>query len=254
MAEMTLNQILGTKNSGKMTLIGKESGKVYDLPFINGVTVNTDVEDATYAYANGKTKKVTFSGEKDGSISFKTDLYTIELLSFITSSPIKTGEAEVFKTEIFEPNTEEVTKLTLKNEANKILAVDVIDIDGVKQESLENVSLSSTNKKEITVTVPAGKRVKVFYLITVAEATKITVKDSPQIVEAFTAYIDVISTKSDTKGGGEVCLQITCPNTKPEGGLNLEFSGDSISQYEFSLTLTPDENNRLYDYVILAES
>lgn len=253
MAEMTLNQILGTKNSGKMTLIGKETGKVYDFPFINSVSVKTDAKESDYAYANGITKKVTFAGEKDGSISFKTDLYTIELLSFITSSPITVGETEVFKTEIFEAGASELSKLTLKNEASKVLAVDIVDIDEVKQESLE-AELSSSNKNEITVTVPAGKRVKVFYLTKITEATKITVNDKPQIVEAFTAYIDVISTKSDTKGGGQVCLQITCPNTRPEGGLSLDFDGNSVSQYEFSLTLTPDEKNRLYDYVILAES
>ena len=130
MAEMTLNQILGTKNSGKMTLIGKETGKVYDFPFINSVSVKTDAKESDYAYANGITKKVTFAGEKDGSISFKTDLYTIELLSFITSSPITVGETEVFKTEIFEIEhiirmDEMIDKETLRRSINNYNNIDM---------------------------------------------------------------------------------------------------------------------------------
>lgn len=252
MAENKLNQILGTKNSGKMTLVGKESGTLYDFPFINGITTDITAEDAEYAYANGKTKKVTFTGDREGSLTFKSDLYTAELLSFVTGSPIKVGETEILKTQIFNSSSDEQTELTLDNEATKVLSVDVIDIDGIRQESLQ-AELSSTDKKKITVTVSAGKKVKVFYLTKVTGAGSISIKETQEINEAFTAYIDVISVKSDNKGGGQVCLQIICPNARPKGELSLELDGSSISQYEFNLTLTPDEDKELCNFVILAE-
>lgn len=246
-----LNQILGTKNSGKITLIGKESGKVYDIPYINGVSLSTETQDPDYAYANGVTKKVTFTNPREGSISFSSDLYTAELLSLITGSPIKTSAVEVFKTKTFESN---LSNLQLDEQATKLLGVDVVDVDGVKIESLSGFALDSDNKTITGITPGDAKAIKVFYLTSVSEATSMSIKDQQEIVEAYTAYIDVISTKSDNAGGGQVCLQIVAPNTKPDGSISLEFAGDSISSYEFSFTLTPDEKNTLYHYYILAET
>lgn len=246
-----LNQILGTKNSGKITLIGKESGKVYDIPYINGVSLSTETQDPDYAYANGVTKKVTFTNPREGSISFSSDLYTAELLSLITGSPIKTSAVEVFKTKTFESN---LNSLQLDEQATKLLGVDVVDVDGVKIESLSGFALDSDNKTITGITPGDAKAIKVFYLTSVSEATSMSIKDQQEIVEAYTAYIDVISTKSDNAGGGQVCLQIVAPNTKPDGSISLEFAGDSISSYEFSFTLTPDEKNTLYHYYILAET
>lgn len=247
-----LNQILGTKNSGKITLIGKESGKVYDIPYINGVSLSTETQDPDYAYANGVTKKVTFTNPREGSISFSSDLYTAELLSLITGSPIKTSAVEVFKTKTFESN---LSNLQLDEQATKLLGVDVVDVDGVKVESLTGFALDSDSKTITGISVPHdAKAIKVFYLTSVSEVTSMSIKDQQEIVEAYTAYIDVISTKSDNAGGGQVCLQIVAPNTKPDGSISLEFAGDSISSYEFSFTLTPDEKNTLYHYYILAET
>lgn len=247
-----LNQILGTKNSGKITLVGKESGKIFDIPYINGVSLSTETQDPDYAYANGVTKKVTFTNPREGSISFNSDLYTAELLSLITGSPIQSSEVEVFKTKVFEG--EELTTLILPEEATKLLGVDFVDIDGVKISSVEGASLDSDNKTITGVTVGSNKWVKAFYLTAKTDTTNMSIKDQQEIVEAYTAYIDVISTKSDNAGGGQVCLQIVAPNTKPDGSISLEFAGDSISSYEFSFTLTPDEKNTLYHYYILAES
>lgn len=247
-----LNQILGTKNSGKITLVGKESGKIFDIPYINGVSLSTETQDPDYAYANGVTKKVTFTNPREGSISFNSDLYTAELLSLITGSPIQSSEVEVFKTKVFEGD--ELTTLKLPEEATKLLGVDFVDIDGVKISSVEGATLDSDKKTIIGVTVDDNKWVKAFYLTAKTDTTNMSIKDQQEIVEAYTAYIDVISTKSDNAGGGQVCLQIVAPNTKPDGSISLEFAGDSISSYEFSFTLTPDEKNTLYHYYILAES
>lgn len=247
-----LNQILGTKNSGKITLVGKESGKIFDIPYINGVSLSTETQDPDYAYANGVTKKVTFTNPREGSISFNSDLYTAELLSLITGSPIQSSEVEVFKTKVFEGD--ELTTLKLPEEATKLLGVDFVDIDGVKISSVEGATLDSDKKTITGVTVDDNKWVKAFYLTAKTDTTNMSIKDQQEIVEAYTAYIDVISTKSDNAGGGQVCLQIVAPNTKPDGSISLEFAGDSISSYEFSFTLTPDEKNTLYHYYILAES
>ena len=169
-----LNQILGTKNSGKITLIGKESGKVYDIPYINGVSLSTETQDPDYAYANGVTKKVTFTNPREGSISFSSDLYTAELLSLITGSPIKTSAVEVFKTKTFESN---LNSLQLDEQATKLLGVDVVDVDGVKIESLSGFALDSDNKTITGITPGDAKAIKVFYLTSVSDVTSMSIKD-----------------------------------------------------------------------------
>ena len=156
-----------------------------NLDFANTTTTEMSGE-AVYAYGGkGHPKRVTFHGDRGGTIAFETQMKTAKLYSLITGASLETA-AKFLKREVVKCGT--AGKLTVSG-TPVVGTVNVFKADD--DCGTELTATATASSKEITVTdATANDSYIVYYMTELTEKVrKINIK-STTFPRGFTVYGD----------------------------------------------------------------
>ena len=223
-------------------------------PFLSVDYANTSSVELTgenvYAYGGkGHPKKVTFSGEKGGTMTVETQIQTPKLWELMsggtssnTASYIKRIETKVGST----------SKITLE-ETNTIDAGSVC-VYKADDTELKTELKSTVSGKDITLTdsdsVTEGTPVVVFYGVTRQDVYNINIK-STSFPKAFAVYGD---TYMKTEDDDILPYRLTVYKAVPQPNMTLSFANNGDpGTVTITLDLMEDKNHNMVDLTLLPE-
>lgn len=228
-------------------------------PFLNfpyaNVTTHELSGEAVYAYGGeGHPKRVSFNGEKGGTISFETQMQTPKLYAFITGAELTTG-ANFLKKEKVKCAT--AGKLTLSKTPIEGTIFVYKENDDCGKELSGTFSVSSeSGTNEITFTAGSEGSDAILvnnsyyvYYQTAGSASSITIPiKSNTFPKSFMAYASTYM-----KGEDDVIYtyQLKAYKCMPQSNFSVSFSnsGDPAS-ITITCDLMVDGSNNLVDYLL----
>lgn len=217
-------------------------------PFLNVDYANVSTTELTgesvYAYGGwGHPKRITFFGERGGTISFETQITPFKLYSMITGAEVETG-ANWLKREVV--TATEAGKLTISDTTASEVSVFAFDDDcGTEIEG------ASVTGGAVTATgVKKDDKYVVYYMQTLTEAKKLSITNTT-FPSYFTAYAE---TKDKTENGEDALYRLVAYKCAPQTDFSLEFSntGDPAS-ITVTCDLMLDEDGNMLDMILSDE-
>lgn len=216
-------------------------------PFLNADYGNVSTTEMTgesvYAYGGwGHPKRITFYGERGGTIAFETQITPFKLYSLITGGEIQDG-ANWLKREVVTATAADT--LTISDETATTASVFAYDDDC----GTEITATASSGTVSATGVV-SGEKYVVYYAQTVSEAKKLSVK-STTFPSYFTAYAE---TKDKTEEGVDVLFRLIAYKCAPQTDFSLEFSnsGDPAT-VTITCDLMADDDDNILDMILVDE-
>lgn len=219
-------------------------------PFLNvdyaNVTTSEMTGESVYAYGGwGHPKRVTFFGERGGTISFETQITPFKLYSLMTGGEIESGASWVKRTVV---TATEAGKLTISDSGATGISVFAYEDDcGTEiSGSLSTGTFTAGTDSEIK----KDSRYVAYYTVELASAHKISIK-STTFPNYFTAYME---TKDKTEAGDDVWFRMIAYKCAPQTDFSLEMSnsGDPASvTVTCDLMVDSDNEDKILDMILL---
>lgn len=221
-------------------------------PFLAVDYANTSSVELTgenvYAYGGkGHPKKVTFSGEKGGTMTIETQIQTPKLWELMSGGTSSSTAKYLKKVEAVVASENKIT-LTEDKTIDKG-SVCVYKADDVE---LATELKCTVNSKDITLTdtVEAGTKVIVFYGITRDDVYNINIK-STNFPKAFSVYGD---TYMKTEDDDIFPYRLTVYKAVPQPNMSLSFANNGDpGTVTITLDLMEDKNHNMLDLTLLPE-
>lgn len=221
-------------------------------PFLAVDYANTSSVELTgenvYAYGGkGHPKKVTFSGEKGGTMTIETQIQTPKLWELMSGGTSSSTAKYLKKVEAVVATEK---KITLTEEKT----IDEGSVCVYKADDLElkNELKCTVNEKEITLTdsTDQGTKVVVFYGITRDDVYNINIK-STNFPKAFTVYGD---TYMKTEDDDIFPYRLTVYKAVPQPNMSLSFANNGDpGTVTITLDLMEDKDHNMLDLTLLPE-
>lgn len=216
-------------------------------PFLNVDYANVSTAELTgesvYAYGGwGHPKRITFFGERGGTIGFETQITPFKLYSMLTGGNVEKSAMWLKREEV---TCSEEGQLTISD--TNTTAVDVFSIEDDCGTPLEaSVTGGTVTCSEAT----QGNKYVVYYMQELSNVQKISVT-STTFPSYFTAYME---TKFKNEDGDENLYRMIAYKCAPQANLSLSFSnnGDPAS-LTVTCDLMIDENDNMLDMLLIDE-
>ncbi len=220
-------------------------------PFLNldyaNVTTTELTGESVFAYGGkGHPKRVSFSGERGGTITIETQIQTVKLWQLITGG-------EISKSAKFVTRVEKVV-----GTGGKTITLDEAPIAGTvvvyKADDDCGAELANTvADKTITLTtaLSEGDKVVVYYMKEVTDKVqRISIK-STSFPKCFTVYGDTIM---KTEGDEVLPYHLVAAKCAPQSNLTLSYSnnGDPAS-LSIQADLLSDQDDNILDLILIEE-
>ena len=222
------------------------------LPFLNLDFANTSSTELTgetvFAYGGkGHPKRVSFSGEKGGTLTIETQMQSVKLWQMITGGSLAKS-SEYVKREVL--SVVETKKVTLSEEPAAGTTVNIYKIDDDCGTDLKG----SVSTKEVTITgeVSTGDQVVVYYTKEAKEKAQVINIKSTSFPKAFTVYGD---TYMKTEEDDILPYRLVAYKCVPQSNMTLSFanSGDP-GTVTITCDLMADKDNNILDLILEEES
>lgn len=187
--------------------------------------------ETTYATGGaGGVRRVAFNGEKQATLTFETQIYSLKHLALLAGRDIEQGEQTIFKAEVLAVE-EDGGEMKINLSKIPINSQSLTVFKYVNGESTEEVQVTEVtgNSAVLEGSLASGTEVQAFYQWkTASNSPKVTftAKDFPQYVEIVgdTPWVDEVA-------GDIVAAQLRYYKAKlqPNFTLNLANSGDPTS-------------------------
>lgn len=216
-------------------------------PYLNVNYANVSTAGLTgesvYAYGGwGHPKRITFYGERGGTIGFETQITPFKLYAMLTGSEIETSAKWLKREEVTATADGSLTITNTKATAVTVFAAE----DDCGTEMTATVASG-----KVTATgVKSGTKYVVYSMEDLADVQKISVK-STTFPNYFTAYME---TKDKTEDGEEKLFRMVAYKCAPQAEVSLEFSnnGDPAT-LSVTCDLMVDDDDNLLDMILLDE-
>lgn len=216
-------------------------------PFLNVDYANVSTTEMTgesvYAYGGwGHPKRITFYGERGGTIAFETQITPFKLYSLITGAEVEAG-ANWLKREVITATA--AGTLTISDKTATAVSVFTYDDDcGVELEA--TVASGTVTADSVT----ADTKYVVYYTQTLPEAKKLSIT-STTFPSYFTAYAE---TKDKTEEGVDALFRLVAYKCAPQTDFSLEFSnsGDPAT-ITITCDLMADDDGNMLDMILADE-
>lgn len=221
-------------------------------PFLNldfaNVTTTELTGESVFAYGGkGHPKRVSFAGERGGTITIETQIQTVKLWQLITGGEVsKTAE---FVTRIETAVGEDGKTITLSD----VPAIDSVVVYKADDDCGTELVISSVDDKKVTLTnaLPIGDKVIVYYIKELdGNVERISIK-STSFPKNFIVYGDTIM---KTDNDELLPLKMTAYKCAPQSNMSLSFTNNGDPG---SLTITADllcdEDNNILDLALIGE-
>lgn len=218
------------------------------LPFLNLDFANTSSTELTgetvFAYGGkGHPKRVSFSGEKGGTLTIETQIQSVKLWQMITGGNLAKSSKYV-KREVL--SVVEANKVTLSEEPAAGTTVNIYKIDDDCGTDLKG----NVSTKEVTITgeVSIGDQVVVYYTKEVTTGVQTINIKSTSFPKAFTVYGD---TYMKTEDDDILPYRLIAYKCVPQSNMTLSFanSGDP-GTVTITCDLMADKDNNILDLVL----
>lgn len=215
-------------------------------PFLNvdyaNVTTTDMTGESTFAYGGwGHPKRITFYGERGGTIAFETQITPFKLYSLMTGADVETG-ANFMKREVV---TAAENKLTIADATVTEVSVFKLEDDcGTEIEAAASAGAITGDG------ITNGEKYVVYYVQALAEAKKLSIT-STTFPSYFTAYAE---TKNKTEAGEDALYRMVAYKCAPQTDFSIEFSntGDPAS-ITVTCDLMVDEDGNVLDMILCDE-
>lgn len=215
-------------------------------PFLNVDYANVSTAELTgesvYAYGGwGHPKRITFFGERGGTIGFETQITPFKLYSMMSGAKIE-KTAKWLKREVVTCETE--GSLTIKGAAT---TADVFAFDDDCGTALE----ATVADKTVTCTgATQGAKYVVYYMEELTDVQRISIT-STTFPSYFTAYME---TKDKTEDGEELLFRMVAYKCAPQTEMSLSFSntGDPAT-LSVTCDLMIDGDNNMLDMILVED-
>lgn len=221
-------------------------------PFLAVDYANTSSVELTgenvYAYGGkGHPKKVTFSGEKGGTMTIETQIQTPKLWELMSGGTSSSTAKYLKKVEAVVAAENKITLTEDKTiDEGSVCVYKADDVE------LETELKCTVNSKDITLTdtVEAGTKVIVFYGITRDDVYNINIK-STNFPKAFSVYGD---TYMKTEDDDIFPYRLTVYKAVPQPNMSLSFANNGDpGTVTITLDLMEDKNHNMLDLTLLPE-
>ena len=179
---------------------------------------------------DGNPKRISWSGDKDSTLTIETQVFTLQHLSMLAGEPIEHGAQNIFKTQVLtvEDDGSGGKQITLSKKP--IGDVSVFSyVRGIKTDPQTVDSITDTVVTlDSTATVQVGEDVEVFYQFTAANAAKLS-----YTAKGFPSYVKIVGDTlyAQEIGGGVTASQQTFYKAKLQPNFTVTYSptGDPAS-------------------------
>ena len=213
-----------------------------DVDYAN-VSTTEMTGESVYAYGGwGHPKRITFHGEREGTIAIETQITPFKLYSLVTGGEVETG-AKWLKREVVTATA--AGKLTISD--NTVTDVSVIEMDGGDGTVIDGTAADGVVTAE---GVAVGKRYACFYIVNLADAKKISIKST-----TFPGYFTVYGeTKDKMEDGTDALYRMIAYKCSPQTDFSLEFSntGDPAT-LTVTCDMMADNEDRILDLILADE-
>jgi len=238
---MGLNSTMANREVCDLIFVDYSSKK----PFLNLDFANTTTTELTgetmFAYGGkGHPKKVSFAGEKGGTLTIETQMQSAKLWQMITGGNVK-QDAKYVKREVLTVTEGKVT-LTDTPAAGADIAVYAADDDC-------GTPLTATAAdKVVTITGASGNQVIVYYVKEVTtDVKRINIK-STSFPKAFTVYGD---TYMKTEDDDILPYRMIAYKCVPQSTMSLSFSNNADpAAITITCDLLADNENNILDLIL----
>lgn len=218
------------------TFIDRKTGKPFLYMDYANAAENSWEGEVVYATGgDGSPRRIAFNGNKTSTLTFETQIFTLQHLAMLAGRDIESGVARnIFKTEVLKVESDGTggKQVTLNKTPVNAASVTVFKfVNGImgEEQTVDGVTQKVVTLAD-TATVNVGDEVQVFYQWTTsangAHKLSFTTKDFPKDIKIVgdTVFADEVA-------GDVVSAQITYYRVKaqPNFTLNLSPSGDPTS-------------------------
>ena len=223
------------------------------LPFLYCDYANTSSQELTgenvFAYGGqGHPKKITFSGERAGTLTIETQIQTPKLWELMTGGK-SSKTADVFRKETATVKTQNKVSVTDKRAT---LAKEKVWVYAAEDRNLETpLKVATVTGQEITLeNATEGKEVIVFYIVTRNDVYNINIK-ATDFPKAFTVYGETYMKTTDD----DVLPYIfKAYKVVPQANMSLSFtnSGDP-GTVTLTCDMMVDDNGNMLDLTLMED-
>lgn len=217
-------------------------------PFLNLDFANTSSTELTgetvFAYGGkGHPKRVSFSGEKGGTLTIETQMQSVKLWQLLTGGTLSAKSKYVTREVLKVVDTK---KVTLSEQPAEGSTVNIYKIDDDCGTDLKG----NVSAKEVTITgeVSTGDTVVVYYTKEVSTGVQAINIKSTNFPKAFTVYGD---TYMKTEEDDILPYRLIAYKCVPQSNMSLSFSnsGDP-GTITITCDLMADKDNNILDLVL----
>ena len=220
-------------------------------PFLNldfaNVTTTELTGESVFAYGGkGHPKRVSFSGERGGTITIETQIQTVKLWQLITGGEV--SKSAKFVTRVESVVNEDGTEITLAD--TPVAGTVVVYADG-DDCSTELVCTVADKTITLTTALTGGSKVIVYYMKEVTEGVqRINIK-STSFPKNFIVYGDTIMKTEDDE---VLPYRLIAAKCAPQSNMSLSFSnnGDPGS-ITITCDLLADQDDNILDLILIEE-
>lgn len=197
-------------------------------------TSNEFTGESVYARGgDGNPKRITWTGDKDSTLTVETQVFTLQHLSMLAGEPIEKGTANIYKSEVLtvESGGSGGKQVTLsKKPINGVTGVNVYGyVNGVITDPQKVSSVTDTVVVlDPSATVNVGEDVEVYYQFEAANAATLKYTST-----GFPGYVKIAGDTiyATEKGGGVQAVQQVFPKAKLQPNFTVTYSptGDPAS-------------------------
>lgn len=220
-------------------------------PFLNldfaNVTTTELTGESVFAYGGkGHPKRVSFSGEKGGTISIETQIQTVKLWQMITGGEV--SKSARFVTRVEKIVDDAGTGITLDDTpVSGSVVVYAADDDCGKELACTVADTAVT----LTTAVTGGDKVIVYYMKEVTDKVqRINIK-STSFPKNFIVYGDTVMKTEDDE---VLPYKLTAYKVAPQSNLSLSFSNSGEpGAITITCDLLADSDDNMLDLVLIEE-
>lgn len=220
-------------------------------PFLNldfaNVTTTELTGESVFAYGGkGHPKRVSFSGERGGTITIETQIQTVKLWQLVTGGEV--SKSAKFVARVESVVNEEGTEITLADAP--IAGTVVVYADG--DDCGTELACTVADKKiTLNTALTGGSKVIVYYMKEVTEGVqRINIK-STSFPKNFIVYGDTVMKTEDDE---VLPYRLVAAKCAPQSNLSLSFSnnGDPGS-ITITCDLLADQDDNILDLILIEE-
>lgn len=220
-------------------------------PFLNldfaNVTTTELTGESVFAYGGkGHPKRVSFSGERGGTITIETQIQTVKLWQLVTGGEV--SKSAKFVARVESVVNEEGTEITLADAP--VAGTVVVYADG--DDCGTELACTVADKKiTLNTALTGGSKVIVYYMKEVTEGVqRINIK-STSFPKNFIVYGDTVMKTEDDE---VLPYRLVAAKCAPQSNLSLSFSnnGDPGS-ITITCDLLADQDDNILDLILIEE-